>query len=77
MSHISASQILNLRLKRLKFGIWSIIIGLIVYRVSWFQDEGLDVLVFHMYDFLLIKFSDMAVKEYYFIVDRVGAAYVG
>ena len=40
---------LHLILKILQIGIGAIIIGLVVDRGACFQDEGLDVLVFHIY----------------------------
>ena len=50
---------------------------MVVGRVTYFQDEGLDVLVLHMYEFVVIKVAVMEIESYYYIVDRGGAVYIG
>ena len=66
-------HIIHLIVKRLHFGIWAIIIGLVVDRVACFQDERLDVLVLQMYTCAVIKVAVMSIEENYLIVDRGGA----
>ena len=56
------SHILHLIVVRLQFGILDIIIGLVVDKVACFQDEGLDVLVLHMYKWAVIKVDVMYIK---------------
>ena len=53
---------LHLIVMRLRFRLWAIIIGLVVERVTCFQDEGLDVLVIHMYKCAVIKVSVISIK---------------
>ena len=67
---------LHLIVKRLLFGIWDIIIGLIIDIVDLFQDEGFDVFVIRTYKFRVIKVAVTSTEENYLIVDRGGTAYV-
>ena len=50
---------------------------MVVDIVACFQDEGLDVLVIHMYKCMIIKVAVMSIEENYFIVDRGGTSYLG
>ena len=53
---------IHLILLKLKFGIWEIIIGLVIDRVSVLQDEGLEVFVLHVYKCVFIKASVMFIE---------------
>ena len=60
-----------------QFLIFPIIIWLVVFRVSWFHNKGLDVLVLHVTKWTFIEVAVMIIEESCLIVDSGGAAYGG
>ena len=62
---------------RLQFFIQPIIVGLVVSRVTWFQDEGLDFLFLRIPKCAVIEVTVMSTEEDYFFVYSGVTSYGG